>query len=136
MVPMRLGVLAVVVLPAAAGAELSPLSCKLEQICRTGETCDTWDSAFRLDPAEGGYRAVFENDDPVLLQQAGPAGAGFTSFATTIPRSASGAIPGSFSDSVTVLLSLYAGGDFALSVHEQADKPFVETGFGHCAGIP
>ncbi len=34
--------------------------------------------------------------------------------------------------SVTVLLSIFPDGTFALTVHEDLDGPYVETAFGRC----
>jgi hypothetical protein len=120
MVLFRLLATAVLILPAAASAtELSALSCRIEQTCERGAACSETDTDFQLDPVEGGYSASLDAGQ-VEIAEVSPPESDVRSFV--------------FSNdvSVSVLLSIFPDGAFALTVHEDLDGPYVETAFGSC----
>lgn len=119
MAPLRLAALALLLLPAVARAELPALSCRIEQSCVRGQACTPTDTDFALAPVEDGYSASLDGGT-VTIRQVSPPEAGVRSFLL------------SNDESVSLLLSLFPGGAFALTVHEELDGPYVETAFGTC----
>jgi hypothetical protein len=117
---LRLLATAILILPAAAWAtELPALSCRIEQTCERGAACSETDTDFQLDPVEGGYSASLDAGQVEIV-------------AVSPPDAAVRSFVFSNDASVSVLLSIFPGGDFALTVHEDLDGPYVETACGSC----
>jgi hypothetical protein len=105
--------------PALAG-DLAPLDCRLDRLCLPDAGCEAATEGFGLIPDGDGYR-VYIDAGEVRLARVSPPEAAVRSFLVSSPAS------------VTVLLSLFPGGAFAMTTQEDIDGPHVETAFGRCA---
>ena len=105
--------------PSAALAELPDLSCTLTEECTVGQACRETELDFDLEPVPGGYGAAVDSGW-VEVMQVSPPEAKVKSFMLSGP------------ESITVLLSIFPDGAFALTVHEDIDGRHVETAFGRC----
>jgi hypothetical protein len=105
--------------PAFAGG-LPALECRLDRLCLPDAGCGAATEGFGLMPDGDGYR-VFIDAGEVRLAPVSPPEAAVRSYLVSGPAS------------VTVLLSIYPDGAFALTTQEDIDGPHVETAFGRCA---
>ncbi len=105
--------------PPALAAGLPALDCRLDRLCTPDAGCETATEGFGLMPDGDGLR-VFIDAGEIRLAPVSPPEAAVRSFVVSGPAS------------VTVLLSLYPGGAFAMTTQEDIDGPHVETALGRC----
>jgi hypothetical protein len=110
---------AMLALPAVAGGRPA-LDCRMDRLCLPDAGCEAATEEFGLAPDGDAYRAAIDAGE-VRLARVSPPEAAVQSFLVSGPAS------------VTVLLSIYPDGTFAMTTQEDIDGPHVETAFGRCA---
>jgi hypothetical protein len=110
---------AVLSAPPAFSAGLPALDCRFDRLCLPDAGCEAASEEFGLAPDGDAYRAAIDAGE-VRLARISPPEAAVRSFIVSGPAS------------VTVLLSIYPDGAFALTTQEDIDGPHVETSFGRC----
>jgi hypothetical protein len=110
---------AVLTAPPALAGGLPALDCRLDRLCLPDAGCEAATEGFGLMPDGDGYRVAIDAGE-VRLTPVSPPEAAVRSFLVSGPAS------------VTVLLSIYPEGAFAMTTQEDIDGPHVETAFGRC----